>query len=49
MGGNDKVRLEDLESAVEFLKRVFTGPVDEDRLVRTIKALETEIKKRRKK
>jgi len=38
-----------LEDAIEFLQRVYVGNLDEDRLVRTIRLLQQDIKKRRKK
>lgn len=41
--------LRDLESAVLFLRRLTVGRMEEDRLIRTVLALEEEIRRRREK
>jgi hypothetical protein len=39
------MRTTDLINAVYFLRRVFAGSLDEERLIRTIAALEAEIRR----
>jgi hypothetical protein len=37
----------DLEAAVQFLRRLTVGRIEEERLIRTVEALEQEIRRRR--
>lgn len=41
--------LNDLRNAREFLRKIAVGRTDEDRLIRTIEAIEREIERRTKK
>jgi len=41
------MRTEDLEQAVYFLRRVVPGRLDEERLLKTVEALEREIERRK--
>jgi hypothetical protein len=44
-----QMTINDLLSAVYFLRKISVGQMDVDRLLQTVEALETEIEKRRKK
>jgi hypothetical protein len=44
-----QMTINDLLSAVYFLRKISVGQMEVDRLVQTVEALETEIEKRRKK
>lgn len=41
------MNIRDLENAARFLRRMTVGQSDEERLIRTVAALEAEIKRRR--
>lgn len=43
------MRVQELESAVYFLRRLTVGRMDEERLILTVEALEQEIQRRRQK
>jgi hypothetical protein len=44
-----KMTMNDLLSAIYFLRKTMVGQMEVDRLVQTVEALEAEIEKRRKK
>jgi hypothetical protein len=44
-----KMTMNDLLSAIYFLRKISVGQMEVDRLVQTVEALEAEIEKRRKK
>jgi hypothetical protein len=44
-----KMTINDLLSAIYFLRKISVGQMEVDRLVQTVEALEAEIEKRRKK
>lgn len=41
--------INDIESAIYFLRKISVGQMEVDRLVSTVEALQTELDKRRKK
>jgi hypothetical protein len=44
-----KMTMNDLLSAIYFLRKTMVGQMEVDRLVQTVEALEAEVEKRRKK
>jgi hypothetical protein len=44
-----KMTMNDLLSAIYFLRKISVGQMEVDRLVQTVQALEAEVEKRRKK
>jgi hypothetical protein len=44
-----KMTMNDLLSAIYFLRKISVGQMEVDRLVQTVEALEAEVEKRRKK